>query len=166
MNKALKYYFTISAIILLSITLRYLAYLYDKPNPNQPLTEVYEEEPLLLSAKLRAKENQDTLFKYFPKYSQNTFVKFPTDTNKTLTEYEWGKLLALNKKAMIVQKHQSDSVLTLPIKNLQDWLIEIENNKVKGGYTTQALFILEAKINKNTEKKLDSILGHFTDPLY
>ena len=166
MNKALKYYFGISAIILLSITLRYLSYLYDKPNPNQPLTEVYEEEPLLLSAKLRAKENRDTLFKYFPKNPNSTFVKFPTDKNKTLTEYEWGKLLSIDNGIIKVQKHKSEKILSLPVENIQDWLIELENDKIKGGYTTQALYMLEAKINKNTEEKLDSILANFTDPLY
>lgn len=166
MSKALKFYIGISSVILLSITLRYLSYLYERPNVNMPLTEIYEEEPLLLSAKLRSKENLDSLFKYFPLYPNNTFVKFPTDTNKTLVNYEWGKLLALNKTAFIIQKHESEELLTLGIDKIDDWLVEVEDNKVKGAYTTQAFLILEAKINEETKAKLDSLLGHFKDPLY
>ncbi|MEX0810653.1 MAG: hypothetical protein WD048_00465 [Chitinophagales bacterium] len=166
MDKALKIYLLISAVILLSITLRYLAYLYDRPNPNIPLKEVYEENPLLISAKQRASENLDTLWKYYPRYPKNTYVKYPVDTQKTLIHYEWGKLMSADTVQLEILQHSTGKKIQIPTAHMQDWLIELEGDQIKGAYTTQALFILEARINEQTAEKLDSLLSHFSDPLY
>lgn len=166
MDKALKVYLAISAVILFSIILRYLAYLYEKPNTNTPIKEVYQEDPLLLSAKMRAKENLDTLWKLYPNYTENTFVKYPSDSQKNLIDYSWARVLEIQDSELKVLQHESGETISVPKSQIQDWLIELENNNVKGAYTSQALFIIEARKNKQTATKLDSLLNHFVDPLY
>ena len=53
--------------------------------------------------------------------------------------------------------------LELRIERIEDWLAELPDGKIRGGYTTQAFLLIEMKKPASNRDSLEAELGKFED---
>lgn len=130
--------------------------------------------PLWATAKARAKATIDTLYAYYPQYPNASFAKFSNDGPSGFREDIWAPIIALGPgfvKVKIDPKYLTDQQKNpereLPTGQLLDWMIQLPNNSIRGGFTTQALLTLQLE-QKKAASAADSLradLALFQDTL-
>jgi Uncharacterized protein conserved in bacteria (DUF2314) len=142
---------------------------------NLPEIEVLDpSDPLLKDAKNKAAETIAVFDSLQPLFPNNTFVRFKFVNAKNEEEHVWGRVMEKNKAALkitdINKKTERDNpaypkFYDLSLEQVEDWLVEVGNDSVKGGFTTQV--ILLRKLQDQPEKRDETLaqLGLFLDPL-
>jgi hypothetical protein len=142
---------------------------------NLPEIEVLDpSDPLLKDAKNKAAETIAVFDSLQPLFPNNTFVRFKFVNAKNEEEHVWGMVMEKNKAALkitdINKKTERDNpaypkFYDLSLEKVEDWLVEVGNDSVKGGFTTQV--ILLRKLQDQPEKRDETLaqLGLFLDPL-
>jgi hypothetical protein len=142
---------------------------------NLPEIEVLDpSDPLLKDAKNKSAETIAVFDSLQPLFPNNTFVRFKFVNAKNEEEHVWGRVMEKNKAALkitdINKKTERDNpaypkFYDLSLEKVEDWLVEVGNDSVKGGFTTQV--ILLRKLQDQPEKRDETLaqLGLFLDPL-
>jgi len=142
---------------------------------NLPEIEVLDpSDPLLKDAKNKAAETIAVFDSLQPLFPNNTFVRFKFVNAKNEEEHVWGRVMEKNKAALkitdINKKTERDNpaypkFYDLSLEKVEDWLVEVGNDSVKGGFTTQV--ILLRKLQDQPEKRDETLaqLGLFLDTL-
>jgi uncharacterized protein YegJ (DUF2314 family) len=166
-DKPLKIYLVITAVFLLVLGLAVYASVDFQNRKMAKLSFLDSADPLLPKAKARATETLDTLRVLFPQYPEKCYVKFPVMINE-LEEHRWGMLteLASDHVSLIPGEPGSEKAegreIQIPIEQVEDWLVELPEEKVRGGFTTQLILQRQAeKGNADAAKQLQL----FTDRL-
>lgn len=125
--------------------------------------------PLWTEAKAKAAASIDTLVALYPQNPSNTFVKFSHNGVSGFKEDIWAKVsdmgpgyVGVTIDAKYLVDKDSENKRQLPLGQVIDWMVELPNGKVRGGYTTQALLLLKAQKEGNTD---DASLSSFQDKL-
>jgi uncharacterized protein YegJ (DUF2314 family) len=166
-DKPLKIYLVVTAIFLFVLGLAVYNAIDFQDRKMAKLYQVDPADPLLPKAKAKAAATMDTLAVLFPQYLEKCYVKFPVVIND-LEEHRWGMLTELGTDHVSVIPGEPGSEkaegreIQLPIEQVEDWLVELPNGKVRGGYTTQLILQRQAEKGDADAKKQ---LQLFTDPL-
>lgn len=164
MDKPLKFFLLFSIVFLGLLLVFNLAILKDR-SLQQKEAQLDPDDPLLVKAKEKATETIDTLFELYPRFPENTFVKLAYTKKDESTIHLWAKVLRLERDhaELEIEVDGKSENHYLPVEQIEDWLVETGNGKVRGGFTTQVILIREKQNNKKSNT--DSLLQNFLDPI-
>lgn len=107
--------------------------------------------PLWAEAKIKAAATIDTFVALYPQYPNNSFVKFTIDGVSGFKEDIWAKVtdmgpgyVGVTIEAKYLIDKEAENKRQLPLGQIIDWMVELPNNEVRGGYTTQALLMVKS----------------------
>lgn len=131
-------------------------------------------DPLLIDAKKKARETLVVFDSLQPLYPNNSYVRFKFVNAKNETEHIWGRVVESNKIAVKVTdiNKQGDKENTIYPKfydlsreQIEDWLVEVGNDSVKGGFTTQVILTRKLQEQPQQREAILKQLGLFIDAL-
>jgi uncharacterized protein YegJ (DUF2314 family) len=108
--------------------------------------EIDPADPLIVASVERARASLPLLRELWDKREGELYVKFPFHTDGGQTEHVWGELLAIEGdefRANIGNEpvtHDGDlpEFVSLPLREIEDWMLPLEDGSVRGGFRTQA----------------------------
>ncbi len=118
-------------------------------------------------AKEQSKTSIDTLYSLYPQYPTGAFVKFSNEGASGFQEDVWAQVIDLGPGFVKIQiqpkyltEKNSNPERELSTGRIIDWMVQLPDGNIRGGYTTQALLKLEnAKVaNDSLEVKLSLFL--------
>lgn len=127
--------------------------------------------PLWAEAKTKAAATIDTLVALYPQHPNNSFVKFSHDGVSGFKEDIWAKVTGMGTgyvevtiETKYLKDKEAENKRQLPLGQVIDWMVELPNGKVRGGYTTQALITIKAQQRESSaEQDLAVFLDKFND---
>jgi hypothetical protein len=130
-------------------------------------------DPLFQKATEKARETVPVLLSLLETYPEEVPVKFAFTTDTKQVEHVWGTLIRLNPEnfeATIDVQLRSQFGMTpekveLPISALEDWLIRIEDEKFRGGFTIQAELQIAKRTGQKLQNHMQAMDGKFVDLL-
>lgn len=173
MDKPLKYFLMVSAVFLALIgTFAVATFTGKHPVPNE-YAVIDEDDNLMIEAKRLAQSKLDTLFLLYPLHPDSAFVRFTFEPAKNHTEHLWGKITGLDSmrvKILLKRKAGSEDIfypeeLELKTERIEDWMVNIENGSVRGGYTVQVMLMKERENPRANADSLQAQLQKFRDTL-
>jgi uncharacterized protein YegJ (DUF2314 family) len=174
MDKPLKYFLIISGVFVFLIGTFILGTLTQEKteSPNE-YAVVDENDQYMLSAKKQAAAMLDTFLNLYPRHIDSSFVRFSFEPTKGHIEHLWGKVHKLDSLHVHVQLKRKQGLediyypdeLELRVDRIEDWMIQLENGNIRGGYTAQAMLLQEKERPLANIDSLQSQLGKFSDKL-
>lgn len=135
-------------IILGTIVVGLIWWFYKIPQPEIPPLAVDENDPLMVQAINTSKETIDDFVKLYRQDSKKAQVKIPFMTSSGETEFLWAEVKSINDSNVdvflltppVTHTGQVDRNQTYRLADLIDWVIFLDNGKVKGGHTMKVMF--------------------------
>jgi len=169
MDRPLKFFIAASIGFFLFMLFLYLTSIKETGEPIS-LMNSHNQDGLFVKAEREALTTIDTLFKLYHDFPTHSFVKFTTKNKSGIMKEVWGTVTELERDhvtATILEKFNPANELPksvdLSIDQIRDWLVEVENDFIRGGFTTQVMLINEMQQESSAE--LDSQLKLFLDPI-
>jgi uncharacterized protein YegJ (DUF2314 family) len=130
-------------------------------------------DPIMTQAVRRAKETFDEFRKLYPAHQEGSMVKFSFQTDQGVTENLWGDLMELGvayarvyARTLPVEHHGGfDRQMEIPVQTIVDWMIELPDGTLRGGFTNQALFKIFERQEGCMHPKFESHMRRFQDGL-
>lgn len=163
MERSVKIFIGVTIGVLILIGLGFYSSWFKSQKAVENLTFINETDPLLVNAKQKGAATLPTLYALFDSMPQACYVRFPYKA-EGLEVHLWAPVKELKKdyaEVEIAPGPGVPSVITekqtrqIATGQIEDWLVEMPDGTIQGGYTTQAL--LRAQLNKTGAPK-DSIL--------
>ena len=131
------------------------------------------DDPLMETARTRARETFGEFLELFPHHKQDSMVRFRFETDIGEVEYVWGDLSEINSAAAKVYlrtfpiQHRGplDRAMDVSRENIDDWQIELRDGSLRGGFTNQASFKVFEREQGYMHPKFKVHLARFRDPL-
>lgn len=171
MDKPLKYYLIIAGVFVMVLGIAVYAVWDKTEKDNKTYSHLNGDDPLLKTAKQKAQATLDTLFKLYPQYPTKSYVKFFYKNPQGTEAHRWGVLKDLQRDHVsVILKDPSigdndvmvEKEKQFPIEEVEDWLVELDSNKVRGGFTTQVILMETPNMDAKTKAEQ---LKNFVDPL-
>ncbi len=133
---------------------------------------VANDDPVMLRAREKAR---DTLLQFFesiyPKYREDSMVKFRYDTANGDAEYLWADLLGVSGDQLKVYlrtppvsyEESLDRNMTIERNQVVDWQVACPDATILGGYTNRAMFTILEREEGYLHPKLRKQLSYFRD---
>ncbi len=126
---------------------------------------VSDNDPLMVQAEDLARGSFDRFLELRKKHPESSFVKFNTRDGDT-----WGNVLLVDGQYIKVERNdipmdpykQIQVQFDLSLPEVEDWLVELEDGKVYGGFTSQVVLHYEKKQQGDSDR-IDSLLALFQD---
>ncbi len=114
-------------------------------------------DPLWEQAKAKATATIDTFVALYPQYPNNSFVKFSHDGTSGFKEDIWAKVTTMGPgyvsiviEPKYLKEKDEENQKELPLGQVIDWMVELPDGNVRGGYTTHALIKLQMQKDMTT----------------
>jgi uncharacterized protein YegJ (DUF2314 family) len=144
-----------------------------KTYPPLEAVPIEPNDPTMAEHVQRAKREFDRFKKGIQEGRKNAFVKYPVSTRDG-TEHVWGIAHALNGDEVIVSlastpvgnladAESRDSRNSVPVAEIEDWLLVDNAGKCEGGYTNLALAKIYRRLHGKVPKKYLRDLECFVD---
>ena len=132
---------------------------------------VSDDDPLMTSAKARAKETLSELRALFPEHKEDSMVKFLFLSDSGAKENLWADLLSLSgdsakvyiRTAPVEHKGDLNRNQEIPVDDIVDWQVEMPDGTIRGGFTNFALFKIFERQEGYLHPKLRPQMQRFTD---
>ncbi len=129
------------------------------------------QDPLLAEASEKARAAVGEMRKLFAEPEREVMVKYPLETTANETEHVWGVLTALTETEMTVTlatppmggKPKTPPPYTLPLSILEDWHVMLPDQRIRGGFTTQAQIKAARKAGKSVPAQIAEMENRFID---
>ncbi len=172
MDKPLKFFLFITAIFVTLIGVFVVATIMKSP-PKQNLIPVDEPEALIKKAKQQASVTLDSMQHLFKIYPDQTFVRFSFEPVRDHVEHLWGKVTKLDSAYVsveVIRKGDLEDVyypgeLELNVNRIEDWLVELPDGNIRGGFTSQAILMLDKNKSDADHGAIEKELDKFLDKL-
>ena len=170
-NAPLRFFFVITMVFIFFIGTLVIAVFLKRPTV--PEFFVNEQSEMIIQAKRKAAATMDTLHVLYEKYPEKTFVRFSFEVTSGHVEHLWGKVLQLDSARVklkllrggTAQDMYYPETLTLPVARVEDWLVELPDGKIRGGFTAQAILIMETQQRTENADSLEKELQRYADEL-
>ena len=169
-DQPLKYFLAITLVFLILFSIIILATISNNPHSVTSFQVVSPTDSLIIRAEQKALLSIDTFHKYHHLNSENSFVKYKVKTKQGYNHI-WGRVVILKDDHITIETQELDNdinsspaILDLSIDQVEDWLIEMKNGKILGGFTTQVLLLYEKQQNRDSVA-IDSQMMLFEDGL-
>ena len=112
------------------------------------MTPIAPDDPLMSLATKKAREALPALRELFQERPRDTMVKLAFVTDAGETEHLWGELLVLDgdsfkalvKTPPVTHQGKFQNVQERPLRDLEDWQVELRDGRIRGGFGFQVLF--------------------------
>ncbi len=173
MDKPLKYFLMITSVFVLLIGVFIVASIVRPPVPPEGYVVLNENDPLIVSAKSKAASLIDSFQFYYEQAPKKTFVRFAFEPKREKVEHLWGNVLSMENariKVGLLQKGNDPGVfypdeIELKTEFIEDWLVEMPDGTIRGGFTSQAILMKEIQKPDSNKDSLNSLLMKFIDRL-
>lgn len=110
--------------------------------------EIADDDPLMIEAMAEARRTVDRLRELAARPSGAAHVKVRFESASGATEYLWAELRELREQDMdvflvnlpVTHSEKVERLRTLPLDDLADWQVEMEDGRFQGGGTMRVLF--------------------------
>jgi hypothetical protein len=134
-------------------------------------TWVAPEDPLMVEAMEKARAAVGEMRKLFAEPGREVMVKYPLDTTANDIEHVWGVLTAITDTEMTVTlvtppmggKPKAPPPYTLPLSILEDWHVMLPDQRIRGGFTTQAQIKVTRQAGKEVPAQIAEMESRFID---
>jgi hypothetical protein len=134
-------------------------------------TWVAPQDPLMVAASEKARAAIGDMRQLFAEPEREVMVKYPLETTANETEHVWGVLTALTETEMTVTlatppmggQPKSPPPYTLPLSILEDWHVMLPDQRIRGGFTTQAQIKMTRKDGKKVPAEIEAMESRFID---
>lgn len=171
MERQVKIFIVVTLVFVMLAGLAMYSAWFKKEKDNANIAVLDPKDPLLIKAKDQAKATLDTLQILFPRYEESSYIRFPYKF-KGAEIHLWADLTEIapdHANATIKPGPyapgfvQGTEEVQMAISRVEDWLVELEDGRIRGGFTTQALLMSQMqKPNANTDS-LELLLSNFVD---
>lgn len=174
MEKQVRIFVGITIGMILIIALVFYGVYENKEAVKAKIEVIEPDNALLLAAKDRSEATIDTLEALYPANTNNTFVRFTFGKPGEEGIHIWAKVSELATDHVTIDLTTVDKGLRLPIQGkemqlsidqIEDWIIDLPNGKIRGGFTTQALLISKMNAEVAAKDSIQQQLQQFSDPL-
>lgn len=132
---------------------------------------VSDDDPLMTSAKARARETIPELRDLFPEHDQDSMVKFLFHNDSGTKENLWADLVSLSGDSAKVYirtppvEHTGDldRKQEILVDDIVDWQVEMRDGSIRGGFTNFAMFKIFEREEGYLHPKLRPQMQRFTD---
>jgi len=112
---------------------------------------------LWAKAKAKAALTIDSFVAIYPQYPAASFIKFTHSGPSGFREDIWAKVTSMGPgyvgiaiEPRYLKENENEANRELPLGQVIDWMIELPDGQIRGGYTTQALLLIQAQKEPNT----------------
>jgi hypothetical protein len=134
-------------------------------------TGVAPQDPLLVEASKKARAALGEMRKLFAEPDLEVMVKYPLETSAKEVEHVWGILTAITETEMTVTlatppmggTPMSPPPYTLPLSILEDWHVTLPDQRIRGGFTTQAQIKVTRRSGKQVPAQIEEMESRFID---
>lgn len=131
--------------------------------------EVADDDPLMLSALAEAKRTWSDFVRLFPEHPQDSMVKYRVRTREGTVENVWGDLLELRADDATVYLRTPpvgdvdipSPRMVVPLSDIVDWQIELQDGSLRGGFTQQATFRILEREQGSLPRRLAEQLARY-----
>ena len=128
-------------------------------------------DPLMVEASEKARAAVGEMRKLFAEPGREVMVKYPLETTANETEHVWGVLTGLTETEMTVTLAtppmggvpKSPPPYTLPLSILEDWHVMLPDQRIRGGFTTQAQIKVTRRQGKEVPAQIQEMESRFID---
>lgn len=132
---------------------------------------VADDDPLMLEARQKARVTLSRfLDELLPAHPQDSMVKFALETSDGSVENVWADVVAVSGERLSVLVRTLPSAgsgepLTSEIGRgeILDWMVELPDGTLRGGFTNRALFAIYAREVGRTHPDAEEQLARFRD---
>lgn len=132
---------------------------------------VDKDDPLMMEAMEKARAAVGEMRKLFAEPGTEVMVKYPLETDAGETEHVWGVLTALTETDMTVTlatpplggKPKEPPPFTFPLSRLEDWHVMLPDQRIRGGFTTQAQIKVARKSGQKVPPQIEAMQSRFID---
>jgi Uncharacterized protein conserved in bacteria (DUF2314) len=111
--------------------------------------DIADDDPLMVEAMAEAHRTLDRLRELAPRYPGTTHVKVRFTSSSGSNEYLWAELRGLRGEDMevflvnlpVTHSEKVERIRTVPLDDLADWQVEMEDGRFEGGGTMRVLFL-------------------------
>ena len=111
--------------------------------------DIAPDDPLMVEAMAEARRSLGRLRELAPRYPGLTHVKVRFESASGTTEYLWAELRELREHDMevflvnlpVTHSEKLERLRTVPLDDLADWQVEMEDGRFEGGGTMRVLFL-------------------------
>ncbi|HEX3128180.1 MAG TPA: hypothetical protein VH394_12695 [Thermoanaerobaculia bacterium] len=111
--------------------------------------DIADDDPLMLDAMAEAQRTVDRLRDLAPRYPGTTHVKIRFASDSGTAEYLWAELREMREDDMevflvnlpVTHSEKVERLRTVPLDDLADWQVEMEDGRFEGGGTMRVLFL-------------------------
>ena len=136
-------------------------------------TPIDPNDPQWTAAVNKARAGVGLLRELHSNTSLEPFIKYRFTTSADEKEHVWGRLLGLTENSMrvtletspIAHRGELPEELTLPLKALEDWQVELPDGRIRGGFTTQAEIVMAKESGIRIPRHVSAQQGRFVDLL-
>jgi uncharacterized protein YegJ (DUF2314 family) len=126
---------------------------------------------LWTKAKTKATATLDTFTALYPQNPANSFIKFTHDGPSGFKEDIWAKVTSIGPgyvgivvEAKYLKENENEANRELPMGQVIDWMIELPDGLIRGGFTTQALLLIEMQKEASaTDEELSNFVDKIND---
>jgi len=135
------------------------------------VTVVATEDPLMREASEKARAAVGEMRKLFAEPGREVMVKYPLETTTGEIEHVWGVLTALTETEMTVTlitppmggKPKTPPPFTMPLDKLDDWHVRLPDQRIRGGFTTQAQIRIARRAGQKVPAEIEAMQSQFID---
>jgi uncharacterized protein YegJ (DUF2314 family) len=111
--------------------------------------DIAPDDPLMIEAMAEARRTLDRLRELAPRHPGAAHVKVRFESDSGTTEYLWAELCELRENDMevflvnlpVTHSETLERLRTVPLDDLADWQVEMEDGHFEGGGTMRVLFL-------------------------
>lgn len=171
MERQVKIFIAVSMVFILLVGMAMYSAWFKKEKDNANISVLDPNDPLLLKAKEQATATIDTLQMLFPDHQEHSYIRFPYKF-KDAEIHLWATLkdIAPDHADATIEPGpyapgfiQGNEDIQLAISRVEDWLVEMEDGSIRGGFTTQALLLSQMKQPGANTDSLQQLLDQFVD---
>ncbi|GIV34853.1 MAG: hypothetical protein KatS3mg031_2388 [Chitinophagales bacterium] len=173
MDRPLKFFFIVTGVFVLLAGIIIVLMIFSAPQENR-LPRIEEQHPLMIHARQQARQTLDTFVALYAQYPNQAFVRFSFEPVPGHVEHLWAKVLKVDSlmvTAELLHKGEADEVfyppyVALHLLKAEDWLIELPDGTIRGGFTTQAILLMDRNNPSADTAAISQRLKPFSDRLH
>lgn len=171
MERQVKIFIVVTLVFLMLVGLAMYSAWFKMEKDNANIEVLDPSDPLLIQAKQQAAATIDTLQLLFPDHKESSYIRFPYKF-KGAEIHLWADLTEIapdHANATIKPGPyapgfvQGTEDVQMAISRVEDWLVELEDGRIRGGFTTQALLMSQKQKPDVNVDSLELLLSNFVD---
>mgnify|MGYP002622961156 CR=1 FL=1 len=136
-----------------------------------PPLDVSPDDPLMKEAEARARRALPTFLELVPHHPGSCYVKFAFESDSGAVEHLWARVEGAEADGFAVRVETPPALhdgpfepeRTIPRSAVEDWQVELEDGRIRGGYTLHAMFAIHRRDLGDVPKRFAEHEARYVD---